>query len=157
MGSLPWSTFKAKLNERFTPHNQLLKDRQELLNLLQSDKSKTMGRYVQTFASLLILILMKEEYTQKVAFLHGSHPWACNAILQKSEVPTTYQKMMKVVECMEDDSMHKKARMPLISQLTTMVNIKSATQATSGLKRGQKRKRDKNPPKDNETPIKKKL
>jgi hypothetical protein len=100
---------------------------------------------------------MKEEYTQKVAFLHGSHPWACNAILQKSEVPTTYQKMMKVVECMEDDSMHKKARMPLISQLTTMVNIKSATQATSGLKRGQKRKRDKNPPKDNETPIKKKL
>ncbi len=21
MGSLPWSTFKAKLNERFTPHN----------------------------------------------------------------------------------------------------------------------------------------
>jgi hypothetical protein len=65
MGSLPWSTFKAKLNERFTPHNQILKDGQELLNLLQSNSPKTMGRYVQTFVLLLSPIPMKEEYTQK--------------------------------------------------------------------------------------------
>jgi len=30
-----------------------------------------MGKCVQTFASLLSFIPMKEEYTQKVAFLHG--------------------------------------------------------------------------------------
>jgi len=30
-----------------------------------------MGRYVQTFAFLLSLISMKEEYVQKVAFFHG--------------------------------------------------------------------------------------
>jgi hypothetical protein len=48
--------------------------------------------------------------------------------------------MMKVVECMEDDYMHKKAVMPLVSQLTTKVNIINAAQAASGLKRGQNRK-----------------
>ncbi len=51
---------------------------------------------------------MKEEYTQKVAFLHGLQPWTHNAILQRSEVPMTYQEMMKVVQCMEDDFVHKK-------------------------------------------------
>jgi hypothetical protein len=55
---------------------------------------------------------MKKEYMQKVAFLHGLQPWARNATLQRSEVPTTYQEMMKVVECMEDDSMHKKVGTP---------------------------------------------
>jgi hypothetical protein len=79
---------------------------------------------------------MKEKYKQKVAFLHGSQPWACNAILQRSEVTATCQKMMKVAECMEDDSMHKKAGTPLISQLTTRVNIINVAQATSGPKRG---------------------
>jgi hypothetical protein len=56
--------------------------------------------------------------------------------------------MMKVVECMEDDSMHKKAIMPLVLQLTTKVSIGNATQAASGSKRGQNRKWDKNLPKD---------
>jgi hypothetical protein len=31
-----------------------------------------MGRYVQTFMFLLSLILLKEEYAQKMAFLHAS-------------------------------------------------------------------------------------
>jgi hypothetical protein len=56
--------------------------------------------------------------------------------------------MMKVVKCMENDLMHMKVGMPLVSQFTTRVNIGSVTQTTSGPKRGQKRKRDKNPPKD---------
>jgi len=56
--------------------------------------------------------------------------------------------MMKVVECMENDLMHMKVGMPLVSQFTTRVSIGSATQTTSGPKRGQKRKQDKNPPKD---------
>jgi hypothetical protein len=35
--------------------------------------------------------------------------------------------MTKVVECMENDSMHKKAGMPLASPLTTRVSIGSIT------------------------------
>ncbi len=97
---------------------------------------------------------MKEKYMQKVAFLHGSQPWVCNAILQRNEVPATYQKMMKVAECMEDGSMHKKAGTPLILQLTTKG---SATQVISGPKRSQKKKWDNNLPKDKGTPTKKKL
>jgi hypothetical protein len=62
--------------------------------------------------------------------------------------------MMKVVECMEDDSMHKKARTSLVTQLTTKVSIKSATQIASGPKRSQKRKWDKNPPKDKRIMVK---
>ncbi len=62
MGILPCSAFKAKLDERFAPHNQIFKDGQELLNLHQSDGPKRIGRYVQTFVLLLSLILMKEEY-----------------------------------------------------------------------------------------------
>jgi hypothetical protein len=90
MGTLPWIVFKAKLNEKFTPHNQILKDGQELLSLRQSDGLGAMGRYVQTFMSLLSLIPMKEEYTQKVALLHDLQPWTHNAIFQRNEVPMTY-------------------------------------------------------------------
>jgi hypothetical protein len=82
MGSLFSSAFKAKLNEMFTLHNQILKDGQELLSLCQSNGFRAMGKYVQTFVSLLSFISMKEEYAQKVDFFHGLYPWACNAILQ---------------------------------------------------------------------------
>jgi hypothetical protein len=63
--------------------------------------------------------------------------------------------MMKVMECMEDDSMHKKAVMLLVSQLNTKVSIKSVTWVASGPKRGQKMKWDKSPPKDKEALAKK--
>jgi hypothetical protein len=43
MGSLPWSAFYIKLNERFTLHNHILKDGQELLNLCQFDGLGAMG------------------------------------------------------------------------------------------------------------------
>ncbi len=62
MGILPCSAFKAKLNEKFAPHNQNFKDGQELLNLCQFDGPRGLGRYVQTFVLLLSLIPMKEEY-----------------------------------------------------------------------------------------------
>jgi hypothetical protein len=38
------------------------KDGQELLSLHRFDGPRTVGRYVQTFTSMLSLILMKEEY-----------------------------------------------------------------------------------------------
>jgi hypothetical protein len=56
---------------------------------------------------------MKEEYAHKVIFFHGHLPF-CSAILQWNGVPTTCQEMMKVMECMENDSMHKKVGMPQV-------------------------------------------
>jgi hypothetical protein len=54
--------------------------------------------------------------------------------LQRSEIHRTYEKMMKVVECMENDSMHKKAITSLISQFITRVNIESVAQSEEGPK-----------------------
>jgi hypothetical protein len=65
--------------------------------------------------------------------------------------------MMKVVKCMEYDSMRRKAGMPLVLQLNKKVNIGNITQIASGLKRGQKRKWDKNPPKEKKTLVESKL
>ncbi len=53
--------------------------------------------------------------------------------------------------------MHKKAITQLISQLITRVSIESVARVASSLKRGQKRKWDKNPPKDKAVLTKKKL
>ncbi len=64
---------------------------------------------------------------------------------------------MKVAKCMEDDSMHKKSIMPLVSQFNMKVNIKIATQTASGPKRSQQKKWDKNPAKDKGTLVEKKL
>jgi len=47
MGSLPWSAFKVKLNERFTFTT--------ISSLHQSDGLEAMRRYVQTFATLFEL------------------------------------------------------------------------------------------------------
>ncbi len=67
-----------------------------------------MGKYVQSFVALLSLIPMIEEYTQKVAFLHGLQPWVHKSIVQKSKVSKSCQEMMKITECMEDDfTFHK--------------------------------------------------
>jgi hypothetical protein len=44
--------------------------------------------------------------------------------------------MMKVAKCMKDDSMHKKAGMPLVMQLTMKVSIESVAQTASGPKKG---------------------
>lgn len=63
----------------------------------------------------------------------------------------TYQEMMKVVECMEDDSVHKKVGTLQVSQLMMRVNIGSVTNIASGPKRAQKTKWDKNPLKDKRT------
>jgi hypothetical protein len=74
MRILLWSVFKVKLNNRFTPHNKILKDGQELLSLHECNGLGAMGRYVQTFTSLLNFIMMKEEYAYKVTFFHRLQP-----------------------------------------------------------------------------------
>jgi hypothetical protein len=55
---------------------------------------------------------------------------------------------------MESFSMHKKLGMPQASQLTVKMNNGIAMKTTSGPK-SQKRKWDKNPPKDKGTPAEK--
>jgi coenzyme F420-reducing hydrogenase gamma subunit len=57
--------------------------------------------------------------------------------------------MMKLMKCIEDDSMHKKVGMLQVSQLIMKMSIRNVVQTTNGLRRGQKRKWDKTPPKDN--------
>jgi hypothetical protein len=55
--------------------------------LYQGDGLKALGKYVQSFVAFLSLIPMKEEYAQKVAFLHGLQPWVHKSIVQRSKVP----------------------------------------------------------------------
>ncbi len=75
------------LNEKFTPHNQILLNGQKLFNLYQGDGLRALGKYVQSFVALLSLIPMIEEYTQKVAFLHVLQPWVHKSIVQRRKVP----------------------------------------------------------------------
>lgn len=56
--------------------------------------------------------------------------------------------MMKVVECMEDDSMHRKVGIVQTLQ-PTKVSVESTVQTMNGFKGGQKRKQEKKPPKNN--------
>jgi hypothetical protein len=79
---------------------------------------------------------MKNENAQNVVFIHGHSPF-CHAILQWNKILATCQEMMKVAECMENDSMHKKASMSQVSQFTMKVSIGSMVQIASGPKRGQ--------------------
>jgi len=43
MDTLFWNDFKTKLNERFTSHNQILKDGQKLFNLRQGEGLETLA------------------------------------------------------------------------------------------------------------------
>ncbi len=90
MGSLPWSVFKAKLNKRFTPHNQILKDGQEFMHLHQSNGPRTMGRYVQTFVSLLNLIpwkrSMHKRWFSSMAYNLGLVTLFCKEIMSSQHV-----------------------------------------------------------------------
>jgi hypothetical protein len=43
---LTWEQFESWLNERFTPHYQVLKDNMELLELQQSDGPNSLAKYV---------------------------------------------------------------------------------------------------------------
>jgi hypothetical protein len=124
LGNLPWNMFKAKLNEKFTPQDEILKYGQELFNLHQSNGPRVMGTYVQTFTSLLSLVLMKKEYAQKVASSMACNLGLAMPFCKGMKSLATCQKMMKVVECMHD-SMHKrqKRHKPHNAYLTTRVSI----------------------------------
>jgi hypothetical protein len=80
MWILFWNDFKTKLNERFIPHNQILKDMQKLLRLHQGGPI-ALVHYVQNFNALLSLILMKKKYAHKVTFFHGLQFWGHKLIL----------------------------------------------------------------------------
>jgi hypothetical protein len=77
--------FKAELNARFMPHNHVLRDGLKLLTLRQGEGLGLLMKDVQTFSALLCLVPMKEEYTQRVAFLNGLQPWAHKQIFKGSK------------------------------------------------------------------------
>jgi hypothetical protein len=63
--------FKAELNVKFTLHHQVLRDELEVLALKQGEESGSLAKHVQIFSALLCLVLMKEDYTQRVVFFNG--------------------------------------------------------------------------------------
>jgi hypothetical protein len=68
--TITWVGFKAKLNVKFTPHNQVLRDGLELLALRQGEGLGSLAKHVQTFSALVCLVPMKEEYTERVDFFN---------------------------------------------------------------------------------------
>jgi hypothetical protein len=59
---LTWEQFESWLNERFTPHYQVLKDNMELLELQQSDGPNSLAKYVQQFSANMTFSLIKKSF-----------------------------------------------------------------------------------------------
>ncbi len=47
---------------------------------------------------------LKDEYAQKLIFLHGLKLWVWKIVYQKIDIPDTCQGFMKMVECMEEEA-----------------------------------------------------
>jgi hypothetical protein len=61
---------------------------------------------------MLIVIPLKDEYAQKLIFLHGLKLWMWKIIYQKIDTLETCQRLMKMVECKEDEALaHPKGEM----------------------------------------------
>jgi hypothetical protein len=54
--TITWVGFKAKLNAKFMPHNQVLRDGLELLALKQGEGLGSLAKHVQIFSALLCLV-----------------------------------------------------------------------------------------------------
>jgi hypothetical protein len=50
------------------------------------------------------MVPLKDEYFQKLIFLHGLKPWMQKIIYQKTDIPKMCQKLMKMMECMADET-----------------------------------------------------
>jgi hypothetical protein len=54
----------------------------ELLEFTQGDDKGSLAIYVQDFSHMLIMVPLKDEYVQKLIFLHGFKPWVWKVILE---------------------------------------------------------------------------
>jgi hypothetical protein len=66
------------------PHHLVFEDGMELLELTQGDDGGLLATYVQDFSCMFIIVPLKDEYVQKLIFLHGLKPW-----VQKTVYHTT--------------------------------------------------------------------
>ncbi len=57
---LMWEQFKSWLNERFTPHRQVLKDSMELLELQQGERPNSLAKCVQKFNANMTFVLINK-------------------------------------------------------------------------------------------------
>jgi hypothetical protein len=77
----------------------------ELLELTQGDNKGLLTTYIQDFSRMLIMVLLKEEYVQKLNFLHGLKPQVRKTVYQRIDTLETCQGLMKMVECMKDETL----------------------------------------------------
>jgi hypothetical protein len=52
----------------------MFRDGMELLELTQGDNKGSLATYVQGFNQMLIIVPLKDEYVQKLIYLHGLKP-----------------------------------------------------------------------------------
>jgi len=56
------------------PHQLVLWDGMEFLELTQGDDKSLLAAYVQDFNRMLTMVPLKYEYVRKLIFLHGFKP-----------------------------------------------------------------------------------
>ncbi len=62
------------MDGRFTPHHLVLHDDRELLEFTLGDDKGWLVTYVQNFSRMLTMVPLKDEYAQKLIFMHGLKP-----------------------------------------------------------------------------------
>ncbi len=77
----------------------------ELLKFTQGDNRGSLATYVQNFNQMLTMVPLNNEYFRKLIFLHGFKPWVHKIVYQNIDIPKTCQGLMKMVECMEDETL----------------------------------------------------
>jgi hypothetical protein len=82
----------------------VLWDGMKLLEPTQGDNKGSLAAYVQDFNWMLTMVPLKDEYAWKLIFLHGFKPWVQKIVYQKTDIPKTCKGLMKMVECMEDET-----------------------------------------------------
>ncbi|CAM6014561.1 unnamed protein product [Sphagnum balticum] len=97
--------FKLWLDGRFMLHHLVHRDGMEFLELTQGDNKGSLTTYVQDFSRMLTMVPLKDEYAQKLIFLHGFKPWVWKIVYQKTDILETWQGLMKIVECMKDETL----------------------------------------------------
>jgi len=51
------------------------------------------------------MVPLKDEYAQKLIFLHGLKPWVQKIVYQKTNISKMCWGLIKMVECMEDEAL----------------------------------------------------
>jgi hypothetical protein len=77
----------------------------EFLEVTQGDNKGSLTTYVQDFIRMPTMVPLKDEYAQKLIFMHGFKPWVWKIVYQKTDILETWQGLMKIMECMKDETL----------------------------------------------------